>query len=537
MKALAENGEQLPTAWASRSLTSDLRRSLAAHPDRVAVRDDDHSMTYQQFWDASARLAGGLARTGVHEGDYVLAMLDNSVDYAVTVVALNFLGAVVVPVNTMQKGSILQHVIRDSRARTAIMEQRYADILLDAADDALETVVVRGEEPLTATSSTSVRRVDFTSASTGDPVTPLERFVWDPMMIGYTSGTTGPSKGVVLSHGYALTVSEPYEVQQIVGDDPVFYVVCPMFHLTGMAGGLFASITAGGNLHIAPRFSASTFAADATAAGATVTTLVGTMVDFLLRQPPQEADARCSLRSAVLIPLHPRVEEFKERFGLVVRTSFGGTESNAILVNTDDTGIERRSCGRVRAGFEVRIVDEHDIEVPDGTVGEAIARSSRPWVSGGAYLGNPEATAAAWRNGWFHTGDLLVRDSDGYFYFVDRRKDAIRRRGENISSIEVEREVLAHSEILECAAVAVDSEHMEQEVKVFAVRSPDSTVSEETLVKFLIDRMPRYSVPRYVEFVDTLPRTTTGKVRKEVLRTQPNDSSWDRVAAGIVVPR
>jgi crotonobetaine/carnitine-CoA ligase len=177
------------------------------------------------------------------------------------------------------------------------------------------------------------------------------------------------------------------------------------------------------------------------------------------------------------------------------------------------------------------------MEVPVGQPGECVVRHVYPWTLCAEYVGNPEATAATWRNGWLHTGDLLTRDADGYYYFVDRKKDAIRRRGENVSSVEVEREVMAHSDVAHCAVVAVDLAEFEQEVKVFVVRQPGAVLSEEALVKFLIDRLPRYAVPRFVEFVDEMPRTPTGKVRKQELRARANGGCWDREAAGIEVPR
>jgi crotonobetaine/carnitine-CoA ligase len=202
------------------------------------------------------------------------------------------------------------------------------------------------------------------------------------------------------------------------------------------------------------------------------------------------------------------------------------------------TGEKYSSCGRVRPGYQVRIVDEHDEEVPPGTVGELIVRADEPWVMNVGYLNMPEATADAWRHGWFHTGDALMCDDDGDFYFVDRLKDAIRRRGENISSAEVEIEVSAFPAVAECAAVAVPSEWSEDEVKVFVIAKPDTNLDPVELIEFLRPRMAHYMIPRFVEIVDELPRTNTFKVMKHELRDRGNsDATWDREAAGIVVKR
>jgi carnitine-CoA ligase len=316
-----------------------------------------------------------------------------------------------------------------------------------------------------------------------------------------------------------------------------FYVVCPMFHVTGTLGGVFAALIAGSTAHIGKPFSASSFFADVDEAGATHTVLVSTMVEFLLRQPPSDEDAAHCLNAVYTVPLHPDHEEFAKRFAVRMTTSYGSTELGCVLVNEDNPDPARDVGLRIRRGFEVRLVDEFDIEVPEGSPGHAIFRSDKPWLLGVQYQGNHEATVGAWRNGWFHSGDLLTKDRDGYFRYVDRQRDAIRRRGENISSMEVETQVLRHEDVVECAAVGVASEYTEQEVKVFVVRRTGSTLTPEHLSEFLVDFLPRYSLPRFIEFIDELPRTATEKVRKETLRAMSNDKSWDREASDISLPR
>jgi carnitine-CoA ligase len=518
------------------TLTAVLTANVAKHPDRIALEDPTTSISYRQVWDRACVIAGGLTAAGVAPGDHVLTMLSNSLDYALTLIAINFAGAVSVPTNTMYKGSSLDHIVRNSQARVAIIDDSYVDVF-SAVAPTFPHVVVRGTSPAPDAAEITWRITPFADLLDGTPAEPVPRSVWDPLMIGYTSGTTGLSKGVVLSNGQIFQVANPVEVQGITGDDNKTYIVCPMFHMTGTCGGLFCAFIGGGTAYVGKPFSVTTFFDDVNRAGATNVLLVAAMVDFLLNVPPRADDADNSLRNVYMVPLHPRHREFAERFGVKVRTSYGGTETGCVLVTKDSADLDRTACLQARETFEVRLVDEHDIEVPDGKVGEAVVRSSLPWLVGVEYLGNPEATAAVWRNGWFHTGDLLRRDAEGFYSFVDRSRDAIRRRGENVSSMEVEREVAAHPEVIECAAVGVASRHLEQEVKVFVVRRPESALTEELLVKFLADRMPRFSVPRFVEFVADLPRTATAKVRKELLRALPNDDAWDREAHRIELPR
>lgn len=515
------------------TLTAVLAAGCSRHPDRVALRDVETAYTYRELWQAGERMAGGFAELGVTDNDRVLVMLDNSADYALVMIALNFLGAVAVPTNTMYKQAILSHVVTNSNAAVAVVGDRYVDALAAVAPG-LRHVVVRGT---LADTVASWRVSSFENIRSAAPRTPVARNVWDPLLIGYTSGTTGLSKGVVICNGQAFQVSDPLEVQRVRGDGHVFYVVCPMFHVTGTLGGVFGALIAGSTAHIGKPFSASSFFADVNEAGATHTLLVSAMVEFLLRQPPSDRDAATSLDAVYMVPLHPDYEEFAKRFGVKITTSYGSTEMGCVLVNEDHPDPARNVALRIRRGYEVRLVDEFDIAVPDGTPGHAIFRSDLPWLLGVQYQGNHEATAGAWRNGWLHSGDLMTRDGDGYFRYADRQRDAIRRRGENISSMEVEREVLRHEDVVECAAVGVASEYSEQEVKIFVVRRAGSTLTPENLLHFLVHAMPRYSLPRFIEFIDDLPRTATDKVRKEALRAMSNEKAWDREASGITLPR
>ncbi|WP_329410558.1 AMP-binding protein [Nocardia vinacea] len=519
------------------TLTEILRTNLAQRPGRMAVRSADESYTYQEVWDESRRLAFAFREAGIKAGDRVLTMLDNSAEWAICLAALNFVGAVGVPVNVMYHGAILTHVVRDSQATAAVVEQHYLETLTSFDEGLLGTLIVRGGEGGDVISADR-RLLSFSELrARRKSLDPVTTHPWDGALVGYTSGTTGNSKGVLITQAHLICASDPDSIQKMTkGEEEVVYVVPPLFHILGI-GAVIGAWVVGGEAHIAPRFSASTFVEDATRVGATHTFLVAAMADFLLQQPRRDSDAKCSIVTAYLNPVHSKHREFTERFGIEIRSSYGSTEVGGVIVTgADIEAIERRSCGTPRPGVTIRLVDDNDLEVPVGQTGECLVRHQYPWTLCTEYIGNAEATATGWRNGWFHTGDLLRQDEDGYYYFVDRKKDAIRRRGENVSSVEVEREVRAHPDVVECAVVAVDLAEFEQEIKVFAVRRTGAVLSEEVLAKFLADRLPRFAVPRFIQFVDEMPRTPTEKIRKQELRARANEECWDREVGRTVVP-
>jgi len=269
----------------------------------------------------------------------------------------------------------------------------------------------------------------------------------------------------------------------------------------------------------------------------TCASLLGAMTSFLVKAPPSSQDRDHTLRALTIVPLTEEAAIFRERFGVEVWTTFNMTEiACAIFSEANPTRVG--SCGRPRAGISARIVDENDCEVPIGAVGELALRSDAPYSMNHGYHRNPEATARAWRNGWFHTGDAFRRDDAGEFFFVDRMKDAIRRRGENISSFEVEAEICAHPAVREAAVVAVPSEFAEDEVLAVVAPVPGAAIDPAALIEFLAPRLPHFMVPRFVRILPELPKTLTSKVEKHVLRAEGLTSgTWDREAAGIRLRR
>ena len=523
-----------------RTVQRVMQRNLERIPDRPAVSDDTCALTHAQLWHSACRCAGGLRRAGIGEGDVVLLMLDNSVDYFVVFAALSFLGATSVPTNTAYKGTILRHVLKDSGATTAIVEDHYLSAVCDAADDHLTSIVVRGMS--SATLATGVAPdaehvlINYSELACGVQIDPIDVLPSHVVAVMYTSGTTGWSKGALTSQAAAFAICFYPQVYGPHDESDVILVVCPMFHATGLFGGVYGVLQLGASAHIVRGFSASRFWDDVRAVGATSTILVGAMFEFIAQQPARADDRAHPLRTAFVLPRPASFAAIADRFGIMTATSFGGTEAGSVINNLSQDRERFGSMGQVRPGWQVRLVDANDIEVAPGQPGEAIIRCEEPWAMATGYVNNPQASAALWRNGWLHTGDLLRRDAEGWFYFVDRAKDCIRRRGENISSIEVEAEVVSHPDVDECAAIGVGDPRVDQEVKVFVRRREGSTLTEAGLIHYLVDRMPYYSVPRYVVFVEDYPRTSTGKIRKVEL-DRDRAAGWDRETAGITVKR
>jgi carnitine-CoA ligase len=261
------------------------------------------------------------------------------------------------------------------------------------------------------------------------------------------------------------------------------------------------------------------------------------MATFLLKQPPSPRDREHGLRMVFIVPFGQSGRPFRERFGVDVFTLFNMTEICTPLISRANPAKDN-ICGRPRAGVEVRLVDEHDRVVTDGQVGQLILRTEAPWALNHGYNANPQATADAWRNGWFHTGDAFIRDADGDYRFVDRLKDAIRRRGENISSYEIEVELLSHPAVREAAAIPVPSEFSEDEVMVVLAPAAGASIEPEDIIQHLLPRVAHHMVPRYIRVIEELPKTPTAKVEKHVLRAEGvTPDTWDRERSGISIRR
>ena len=513
-----------------------LDRWANERPDQPhVVFADGAEWTFAELRDKVRTKAAGLRAMGIEQGEHVAVWLPNGPDALIAFYAINYIGAVFVPFNTAYRGQLLQHVIANSGARVLLVHPdlvpRLSEIDLGRVERLVVTTGIEVPE-----APRPIQRFDEL-AGAADETLELARPIepWDIQSIIYTSGTTGPSKGVLSSYLHMFTNAGP-ESWPMVNENDRYMCVAPIFHIGGM-GPPFVMLARGASVAMIDNFSTEDFWAVAKATQSTVVFLLGVMATFLLKAEPRPDDRDHTVKKAFMVPLTGDAPAFTERFGVDIYTIFNMTEiSSPIVSEANPTKIG--TCGRVRDGVDVRLVDRNDCEVPIGEIGEMLVRTDRPWAMNSGYNANPEATAEAWRNGWFHTGDAFRRDEDGYFYFVDRVKDAIRRRGENISSFEVEADVCSHPAVREAAAVAVPSEFSEDEVMVIVAPVPGQKLEARQLAEFLIDTMPYFMVPRYIRILDELPKTPSAKVMKADLRKEGvTPDTWDREAAGLRVRR
>lgn len=518
-----------------RTTSAILERNVATHPDKTAVVEiGGRSLTYAQLQREAYGLAAGLRNLEIGRQDHVLVMLGNHVDRAVTFLGITVGAMVDVPINTAFKGESLIYICELSGASVLFIEAEWCDRLEFFGDRAphLKTIVVHGET--SATIPDRFTRVDYEALSTSTGERPDPPEVWDICSMMFTSGTTGRSKGVLCPHGHVFSMSSFPALSG--GADEVVLVVLPMFHAMGLLSGVNNAWRAGGTAILASWFTASGFWDQVREYGCTTTLLTGAQTEFMWRQPPSPGDSEHPLRLSVTIPALSNGAAFSERFGIELVSGYGLTESGTVITGGSET--PRLSSGKSRPGYDVRIVDDHDTEVAPGTTGEIVMRSIEPWSLMSGYHKMPEETAAAWRNLWLHSGDAGFMDDAGNLFYVDRAKDALRRRGENVSSFEVEQHILAHDDVNEVAVVAVPSADTEDEIMAVLVLAPGVELDPVGLMRDLYQRMPYFMMPRYLKVVDELPRTPTMKVRKVELRAAGvSESTWDAEAAGVRVTR
>jgi len=521
-----------------------LARAVAAAPGRIFLDFTGDSYTYGEVDRLSNALAHGLVHAGVKPGDTVATMFDNNVDAVVSWFAINKAGAISAPANTAFRGSFLSSQIDDCRARIVLAEAEYADRFLAVENELprVEKIFARGA-PSADGSRIDVAPLDSLRVqNTGPldiPATPDQL-----AMLVYTSGTTGRSKGCMISHNCACNLGWHAATARELNPSDVLWTALPLFHLNAIGSSVLAAMAVQSRVAIFPRFSVSQFWPDIERSGATCVSLLGSMASLIAEAPDSEAQKRSygQIRHMQAAPLaEPVAAKWRERFGAPAygAAAYGMTEAATICGRRpgDPYGPPGNS-GRPGEDFEVRIFDENDFEVPPGVPGEIVCRPRRPNIMFSGYWHQPEATVKAWRNLWFHTGDLGRFDTEGWFYFVDRKKDYIRRRGENISTHEMESVFRQHPAIRDVAVHSVLSPLGEDEVKVTAEVASESALTEEELCRWSIDRVPYFAVPLYVEFRESLPRGETGKVMKDQLRSEGRTSAtWDREAAGVTFNR
>ncbi|MFN3746971.1 MAG: AMP-binding protein [Hyphomicrobiaceae bacterium] len=512
-----------------------LRDAAAHYGDRTFLDFPEGTQTFAEADRRANRTANGLAALGAGKGSKVAIMAMNGPGFVDAWLGAARAGAIYVPINTDYKGDILRYQLGKADVSHIVIDPAYVERLEVVAGGlpGLRHVILATpmlDAPRMIGRGIAITTLsDLMSAPEHDPGVEIQPS--DPLAISFTSGTTGPSKGVLASHAHVITFARDWIASTDYAAGQSIYTCMPLFHAIASWLGVVPAIIRGGRIAIVPRFSASGFWDDVRKYRADVAHGIFSMVPILLKQPPRADDADQPARRFYFAKVNG---QFERRFNCKIVEVYGATETG--IVTMTPPGGERRtdSCGKPNtATFDVMIANERDEPVAVGEVGEILVRPKRPFAMLSAYYNSPEATLDAFRNFWFHTGDNARADADGYYYFVDRKKDSIRRRGENISSSEVEATLNRHLAILECAVIAVPSEFGEDEVKAVVVLREGEKATAEELWAFCDEHMPRFWVPRYIEFRRDMPKTPSQKVQKYLLRAGENQGEvFERANGG-----
>jgi crotonobetaine/carnitine-CoA ligase len=521
-----------------------LRRALASDPEALFLDFSGDEWTYARFAAEAARLARGLTALGVDGGDTVATICDTNPDVVLMWFATSMIGAIHVPINTSYKGEFLRHQLADCGAGVVLTEGEYLERVLVLADElpALRLVLDRDGRTDLSTAAVRVDSVDSHRAADGSPLS-HNPSPSDIACLVYTSGTTGQSKGCILSHNFLCHVAHEFNRFSGRRAGEVNWTCLPLFHLNAMAGTVLATMMLKSSASLVPRFSLSGFWPEIERTQASVVYLLGSMTPLIADMEDSDVIQRCRgvIRSIIAAPCPAELPPiFRERFGVehMGGSGFGQTEIGMPLTLAPGTVLAKVTNGRPTPYFDVRIFDDLDRELGSGQVGEIVVRPLLPYIMFGGYWNRPDATAETWNNLWYHTGDLGKTDDEGYFYFVDRKKDYLRRGGENISSFELEMALARHPEVIEATAFGVPSELSEDEVAVAAVLKAGSALTEREFCEWSMNEVPYFAVPRFVEFLDELPKNPVGRVLKFKLRERGlTDATWDRQEAGVKLRR
>ena len=523
-----------------------LRQAVVDSGDRIFLDFEGTKFTYAEVDRLSSRMANSLAGLGLQPGETIITLLDNGIDGVTCWFGANKIGAIWVPVNTAYRHEFLRHQIADSGAKIVICEGYYLQNLLEIIDrlPEISLILVTGNGPLPDGAPVTVDHLD-NHRGVDDTLPAHEAQPSDIACLIYTSGTTGPSKGCMISYNYLVQNGIQHNESMPPQPGEVMWTPLPMFHISTSGYGIISALLARTTISIARQFSVTGFWPEIERSGATLATLMASIFPLLAQAPDNDAMKRCfgQLRIVTGVPITPEIRAiWRDRFGVPYLNSYGYGQTEASKIAHHHYGQKtppEYSAGKPCDDFDVMIIDDRQRPAPVGVPGEIWVRPRKPNIMFAGYWRRPEATAAVWRDLWMRTGDVARIDEDGYFYFVDRKKDYVRSRGENISSFEVERSFMLHPAVAEVAFHSVRREAgAEEDLKVTIVLKGGEQVTEEELCRWSIDNLPHFAVPRYVEYRSELPKTPTGRVQKYKLRDDGvTPASWDAHAAGIVAKR
>ncbi len=496
--------------------------------EQTFVHFQNQEISYTSLEENCTQLAAGLQELGLVKGSHVAVMLNNRPEYLMLDFAISKLGGVEVPINCAHKGDLLTYMLDQSDSQAIIIEGCFVPQLSEIIEQlpTLELVVVLdGEKPAYKGKQVlSFKRLQE-SVRAFEDVAVSES---DPFAILYTSGTTGPSKGAVLPHRYALSMAQMISEKARYDATDCLYNVLPLFHGNAKLLSTLPALMAGARMVLGERFSASQLWVDVKHYGCTEFNYIGSILAILMKAEELPDDADNSLRVMIGAGASPDLHTaFEKRFGVSLIEGYGMSEIGIPIISTLDDSLPG-SCGKLHPDYEVKLLTDSGEPAMVNEPGELLIRPRKPWSMMLSYYNKPESTVAAWQDLWFHTGDYLQRDADGYFYFVDRKKDAIRRRGENISSYEVESQINSYPDVLESAAIPVPSEVGEDEVMVCVVAKSNRILAPEALYEYCREHMADFMLPRYIRVLKEIPKTPTQKVQKYQLRGEGvTADTWD----------
>lgn len=513
----------------NRNLRKLLEVKASAYPEKTFLIFEDNDgnieeFTYKQVDGDVNRLANGLLHLGIKKGDKVNVHLSNCPEFIFSWFALSKIGAIMVPTNVLSTSHEMEYVLSHSESKAVITEPAYLNVIEDTRDlcrGVKNIILCRTLKPHPHTILLSEI---MEKSSVNLPAFKLSPE--DEVAILYTSGTTARPKGVVLTHAYYIWMGEVAAKHQRLGPEDRFFVVLPLFHANAQLDCFMPTLLVGGSIAIMQRFSASKYLSQVRRHKATIASLFAAPMRMILRQPRVPDESNNSLRFILFAQnlTAEQLEEFEARVNAPLFQGYGLTEMVIPLINPIDGPVKNMGIGLPTLGTEVRVVDEMGKDVPQGTSGELLIKGIPGKNLMKEYFKDPEATAEAIKDGWFHTGDIVRVDEDGYFYFVDRKKDMIKTAGENVSAAEVEGVVNQHPKVFESAAIGVPDEMRDEAIKVFVVLKEGERATEEEIIEFCSERLMKFKVPSFVEFRESLPRTSVGKIQKYILKKEGKGS-------------
>ncbi len=519
-------------------LATLIRAKARKNSDRPAIRFDHRTLSYHDLDRDSDRTAAGLARLGIGRGDRVAALLFNTPEFLTLWFGTAKLGAVMVPLNTALKGEILRYELDDAGPASLVLDQRLLETygaVRSHLSIATEWVV---RAPGTSGDIPSEMRSFEDLPATEAPPDPGPVLGSDPAAILYTSGTTGPPKGAVIPHEKCLTTSREIGLRSRLSPGSVLFTGLPLFHCNAQEMTTLTALQNDLTAAFEERFHASTYWDTASKFGATHVSLLIAMINVLFKQPERASDATHGVTTALTAGTTRQVwPEFERRFHLQIVELYGMTECGCTTLMNPPDAVRVGSVGTPLGFVEAEVVDDQDRPVTNGVRGELVVRPRAPYTMFLQYHRKPEQTVEAWRNAWFHTGDYVTRDSDGYYYFVDRKKDVIRRRGENLAPYDVESVLNRHPAVFESVVVGVPSPLGEEDVKAFVQLRPGADRDARRLFEFCVEQLPFFMVPRYLEFVEEIPKTANQKAQRYLLKGKRGGDEYDREALGIALRR